>query len=82
MSATAIASIRNVLFFLRFPVALEEEEEEEENPNERRRDISFRGGGGGGRGHRIREKELKNVIDEVDATVKTRSFYARVSKFY
>ena len=30
----------------------------------------------------IREKELKNVIDEVDATVKTLILRAHVSKFY
>ena len=84
VSATAIASIRNVLFSRRFP-ALEEEEEEEENPTsddetflfeeeeeEEEEDIE------------IREDELKNIIDEdeVDATVKTLSVRAYVSNFY
>jgi hypothetical protein len=79
VSATAIASIRNVLFSLRFPVALEEEEEnptsddetflfEEEEAEEE--DIEIR-----------EEKELKNVIDDVDATVKTLILRAHVSKF-
>jgi Skp family chaperone for outer membrane proteins len=81
VSATAIASIRNVLFSLRFPVALEEEEEEEnptsddetflfEEEEEEEEDIEIR-----------EEKELKNVIDEVDATVKTLILRAHVSKF-
>ena len=61
----------------------EEEEEEEENPTsddetflfeeeeeEEEEDIE------------IREKELKNVIDEVDATVKTLIVRAYVSNFY
>ena len=84
VSATAIASIRNVLFSRRFPALEEEEEEEnptsddetflfeEEEAEEEEEDIE------------IREDELKNIIDEdeVDATVKTLIVRAYVSNFY
>ena len=82
VSATAIASIRNVLFSLRFPVALEEEEEEEENPTSDDETFLFEEEEAEEEDIEIREeKELKNVIDEVDATVKTLILRAHVSKF-
>ena len=81
VSATAIASIRNVLFSLRFPVALEEEEEEE-NPTSDDETFLFEEEEAEEEDIEIREeKELKNVIDEVDATVKTLILRAHVSKF-
>jgi len=81
VSATAIASIRNVLFSLRFPVALEEEEEEE-NPTSDDETFLFEEEEAEEEDIEIREKELKNVIDEVDATVKTLIVRAHVSKIY
>ena len=82
VSATAIASIRNVLFSLRFPVALEEEEEEEENPTSDDETFLFEEEEAEEEDIEIREeKELKNVIDDVDATVKTLILRAHVSKF-
>jgi hypothetical protein len=81
VSATAIASIRNVLFSLRFPVALEEEEEEE-NPTSDDETFLFEEEEAEEEDIEIREeKELKNVIDDVDATVKTLILRAHVSKF-
>ena len=83
VSATAIASIRNVLFSRRFP-ALEEEEEEEENPTSDDETFLFEEEEAEEEDIEIREDELKNIIDEdeVDATVKTLIVRAYVSNFY
>ena len=81
VSATAIASIRNVLFSRRFP-ALEEEEEEGENPTSDDETFLFEEEEEEEEDIEIREKELKNVIDEVDATVKTLILRTHVSKIY
>jgi hypothetical protein len=64
-------------------VALEEEEEEEEeNPTSDDETFLFEEEEAEEEDIEIREKELKNVIDEVDATVKTLILRAHVSKFY
>ena len=70
-------------FSLRFPVALEEEEEEEEeNPTSDDETFLFEEEEAEEEDIEIREeKELKNVIDDVDATVKTLILRAHVSKF-
>ena len=62
-------------------MALEEEEEEEENPTSDDETFLFEEEEEEEEDIEIREKELKNVIDEVDATVKTLILRAHVSKF-
>ena len=63
-------------------MALEEEEEEEENPTSDDETFLFEEEEAEEEDIEIREKELKNVIDEVDATVKTLIVHAHVSKIY
>lgn len=64
-------------------MALEEEEEEEENPTSDDETFLFEEEEAEEEDIEIREeKELKNVIDEVDATVKTLILRAHVSKIY
>ena len=58
-----------------------EEEEEEENPTSDDETFLFEEEEAEEEDIEIREKELKNVIDEVDATVKTLILRAHVSKF-
>lgn len=61
----------------------EEEEEEEENPTSDDETFLFEEEEAEEEDIEIREeKELKNVIDEVDATVKTLIVRAYVSNFY
>lgn len=61
----------------------EEEEEEEENPTSDDETFLFEEEEAEEEDIEIREeKELKNVIDEVDATVKTLILRAHVSKIY
>lgn len=60
----------------------EEEEEEEENPTSDDETFLFEEEEAEEEDIEIREKELKNVTDEVDATVKTLIVRAHVSKIY